>query len=222
LAGRITEKESTIEPTIAVLGILGALLIGAMSPGPSFVLVARTSIGVSRRDGLAAALGMGVGGLVFGGLAFLGLRAVLEQVGWLYAGLKVLGGLYLLYLASVLWRTAVHPFDAPASAGPRPRQLRRSFALALATQLSNPKTAVVYGSIFAAFLPASLPGWMAAAMLPSILLVETGWYALVALALSSGRPRAAYLRWKKWIDRAAGSVMGALGIRLIADMGRRT
>ncbi len=222
MTGRITEKESAIEPTIAVLGILGALLIGAMSPGPSFVLVARTSIGVSRRDGLVAALGMGVGGLVLGGLAFLGLRAVLEQVGWLYAGLKVLGGLYLLYLASVLWRTAVHPIDAPASAEPRQRRLRRSFALALATQLSNPKTAVVYGSIFAAFLPASLPGWMAAAMLPSILLVETGWYALVALALSSGRPRAAYLRWKRSIDRAAGSVMGALGIRLIADLGRRS
>lgn len=222
MTGRITEKESTIEPSIAVLGILGALLIGAMSPGPSFVLVARTSIGVSRRDGLAAALGMGVGGLVFGGLAFLGLRAVLEQVGWLYAGLKVLGGLYLLYLASVLWRSAAHPIDAPASAEPGQRLLRRSFALALATQLSNPKTAVVYASIFAAFLPASLPGWIAAAMLPSIILVETGWYALVALGLSSGRPRAAYLRWRKWIDRAAGSVMGALGIRLIADMGRRT
>lgn len=220
--GRTTEKESTIEPSVAVLGILGALLIGAMSPGPSFVLVARTSIGVSRRDGLAAALGMGVGGLVFGGLAFLGLRAALEQVGWLYAGLKVLGGLYLVYLASVLWRSATHPIDAPASAEPGQRLLRRSFALALATQLSNPKTAVVYASIFAAFLPASLPGWIAAAMLPSIFLVETGWYALVALGLSSGRPRAAYLRWRRGIDRAAGSVMGALGIRLIADMGRRT
>ena len=39
----------------AVAGILAALLMGAMSPGPSFVLVARNAIGLSRTDGLATA-----------------------------------------------------------------------------------------------------------------------------------------------------------------------
>ena len=39
----------------AVASILGALLIGAMSPGPSFVLVARNAIGASRSAGIATA-----------------------------------------------------------------------------------------------------------------------------------------------------------------------
>lgn len=43
----------------AVAAILAALLMGAMSPGPSFVLVARNAIGLSRADGLVTALGMG-------------------------------------------------------------------------------------------------------------------------------------------------------------------
>lgn len=34
---------------LALLSVLGALAIGAISPGPSFVLVARTSIAVSDR-----------------------------------------------------------------------------------------------------------------------------------------------------------------------------
>ena len=63
----------------ALSAILGALLIGAISPGPSFVLVARISIARSRRDGLAAALAMGVGGVILGSLALLGLRALLMQ-----------------------------------------------------------------------------------------------------------------------------------------------
>ena len=42
----------------AVFAILVALLLGAMIPGPSFVLVARNAIGLSRRDGLATALGV--------------------------------------------------------------------------------------------------------------------------------------------------------------------
>jgi threonine/homoserine/homoserine lactone efflux protein len=61
-----------MSPSTAIAAILTALLIGAMSPGPSFVIVARNSIGLSRRDGLATALGMGIGGVFFSGIALLG------------------------------------------------------------------------------------------------------------------------------------------------------
>jgi threonine/homoserine/homoserine lactone efflux protein len=56
----------------AVFAILVALLLGAMIPGPSFVLVARNSISLSRGDGLSTALGMGIGGIFFGGIALAG------------------------------------------------------------------------------------------------------------------------------------------------------
>ena len=43
---------------------------------------------------------------------------------------------------------------------------------------------------------------------------------VVALAFSSDKQRAAYLRSKHWFDRTAGLVMGALGVRLIVSVGR--
>ena len=200
--------------------ILGALLVGAISPGPSFVLVARISIARSRRDGLAAALGMGVGGVILGGLALVGLRTLLMQAGWLYLGLKVVGGFYLLYLGIRVWRGASEAITVEGASERAVPQPVRSFAIALATQLSNPKAAVIYGSIFAALLPAQPPLWMCLTLPPLILLVEAGWYVVVAVAFSSARPRAAYLRSKRWIDRLAGSVLGVLGVRLIVDAGR--
>lgn len=206
--------------TVILLSILGAIVIGAISPGPSFVFVTRTTIALSRRDGLAAALGMGVGGVIYGGLALLGLQAVLARIEWLYLALKILGGLYLFWLAIGLWRGAARPIVVPKTADGRPRGAARSFWLALVTQLSNPKAAIVYGSIFAAFLPAQVPAWIFAALLPPIFAIEAGWYVIVALAFSADRPRAAYLRWKLWVDRIAGSVMGALGLRLILGAGR--
>ena len=69
-------KEAALELTLALLGILGALLVGAISPGPSFVVVAQTAISRSRADGLAAALGMGLGGVAFGALARSGFEAM--------------------------------------------------------------------------------------------------------------------------------------------------
>ncbi|MDQ2102218.1 LysE family translocator [Azospirillum isscasi] len=201
---------------LALLSILGALAIGAISPGPSFVLVARTSIAVSRRAGLAAALGMGIGGVTFAALALLGLHALLTQVGWLYLALKIAGGLYLVHLAVRIWRGASETIRVPDGAADTGGALR-SFWIGLATQISNPKTAIVYGSIFAALLPASPPAWILLALPPAVFLVETGWYAIVAVAFSAGRPRAAYLRSKAWIDRLAASVIGALGIRLVVE-----
>jgi threonine/homoserine/homoserine lactone efflux protein len=200
---------------VVLAAFLGALVVGVVSPGPSFVFVARTAIALSRRDGLAAALGMGVGGVAFGALAILGVHALLTQASWLYLALKLAGGLYLLWMAIGLWRSAAEPIHVVADAAGRGRGGLRSFAAGLATQLSNPKAVVVYGSVLAAILPADPPGWMIVTLPPIIFAVEAGWYGIVAIAFSSERPRSAYLGAKRWIDRVAGCVLGALGLRLI-------
>ena len=68
----------------ALLGIAMTLSVGTMSPGPSFVLVARAAVSASRADGVAAALGMGVGGVLFAIAALLGLNVLLQAVPSLY------------------------------------------------------------------------------------------------------------------------------------------
>jgi len=204
--------------TLAILAIAAAIAIGAASPGPSFVMVVRTAVAKSRADGLAAALGMGVGGVIFCALALFGMRAVFAQAEWLYIAFKLAGGCYLISLAWRIWRSADQPL-AQGNAAVAEGRLFRSFLLGLGTQLSNPKTLVFYGSVFA-LLPADLPLWGDLVLPPIILAIETGWYTLVALAFSLPRPRAIYLQWKGRIDRLAGAVMAALGVKLILSSTR--
>lgn len=203
-----------------IAAILGTVLIGAMSPGPSFVMVLRTSIALSRGDGLAAAFGMGLGGTLFGTMALLGLTALLAQVEWLYMVLKLAGGAYLIYLAIRIWRGACNPIVIPATAAFRSNSLRRSFSMALMTQLSNPKTAVAYASLFAALLPPQVPTWMVLILPPLIFIIETSWYAVVTFVFSAHRPRSAYVRAKAWIDRVTALVIGGLGLRLVYETAR--
>ena len=157
-----------------------------MLPGPSFVIVARSAIGQSRLDGLASALGMGIGGILFASLALAGLYSVLQTVGWLYLGLKLAGGAYLLYMSYKIWRGASQPFALPGAVAARSGSARKSFWTGLATQMSNPKTAIWYGSIFAALLPQQPPAWVYFALPPLVFLVEFGWYAIVALCFGPG------------------------------------
>src|SRR5882724_11267544 len=96
----------------ALFSILAALTVGVVSPGPSFVMVARTAVASSRMDGVCAAVGMGMGGVVFAAAALLGLHALLLAVPSLYLGLKVVGGLYLAFLGLRIWRSAKDPLAA--------------------------------------------------------------------------------------------------------------
>lgn len=206
----------------SLLGIGAAICIGAASPGPSFVMVARTAASSGRASGLNAALGMGLGGLLFGVAALLGLNAVFLAVPALYTALKLVGGLYLAYLGWRIWRGAREPLAVSEQTGTdtsvRPRKY---LLLAFATQVSNPKAAIVYGSVFAAFLPAlpSLQFNLAVAAL--VFCIETGWYAVVATVLSARAPRNTYLKFKHWVDRGAGAVMGVLGLKLAASVVER-
>lgn len=209
---------SSIPEIALIFGILGTLLIGAMSPGPSFVLVTRIAIAGGRRDGLAAALGMGAGAALFGALALLGLAFLIAQAPWLYMALKIGGGIYLLYLAYRIWRGARMPISQVGISDKTDRTSpRRAFVLSFLVQVSNPKLAVVYGSVFAAFLPPEIPAWMNVVLPVAFFIMETLWYAIVAFGFSSRHPRAAYLRSKIWIDRIAGAVMGTLGGKLIVE-----
>ena len=180
-------------------------------------MVARTAASSSRAEGVAAALGMGVGGVIFAIAALAGLQGLLLAVPSLYLVLKVAGGLYLAYLGARIWLGATQPLSVSVAAGGEARTVARAAILGVATQVSNPKTAIVYVSVFAAFMPKTPSFALGAEIVALVFAIETSWYSLVALALSAEGPRNAYLRYKSWVDRMAGGVMVALGLKLASS-----
>jgi threonine/homoserine/homoserine lactone efflux protein len=200
---------------LALLGLAVVHLLAVASPGPSTVLVIQTAAGSGRRAGLLAAFAMMVGALAWAAAALYGLQALFARFEWLYLALRIGGGVYLLYLAFMLWRHAGAPL--PAIDPNAPRQVGwRSFGHALLLQLSNPKIMVFFGSIFLSVLPGALPAWMQGAVLAIVAFNEFAWFALLALLFSGGTARAFYGRVKLWLDRLIGGVLGLLGARLLA------
>src|SRR5262245_53155345 len=171
-----------------------------MSPGPSFIVVARAAVAGTRGHGVLAALGMGLGGSLFALAALLGLQLILVAVPSIYRALQLIGALYLIFLAYKLWRAAPDALDLAAAAPARARgSALRAFTLGLAAQLSNPKTAIVYASVFSTSLHQDTSWLLAGLLVPTIFAIEFGWYSIVALAFSSGKARSSYVRGKGWI-----------------------
>ncbi|UUS61478.1 LysE family translocator [Acinetobacter sp. YH16056_T] len=201
-----------------ILGsIAAALLLGAMSPGPTSIYVAKNSIAISRKHGLFTALGTGLGAAIFGLLAVLGLQAFLLAVPSAYLALKICGGLYLLWMAFKIIKHAKEPIEA-GDASSSEMSLRRAFTTGLITQLSNPKIAIVLASIFTALLPKEIPTYFYFVLPVLCFFIDAGWCSLVAVALSAEKPRKVYLKFKAGFDRAAGAVMTVLGLKLIFGM----
>jgi len=192
-----------------------SLMLGAMSPGPSFLIVTQTAMAKSRANGIAVALGTGLGAGLFALLAILGFYVVLEAVPWMYMLLKILGGLYLCFLAYKLWHSANEPMVFNAAPTSSSSDLLKSFLLGLVTQLSNPKTAIVIGGIFAAFLPTEVPAYGYVLLCLVAFVIDFVWYSAVAIVLSTPTAQQRYARFKKHINRAASGVMGVMGLKLV-------
>ena len=199
-----------------LLAIAGVLLAGAMSPGPSFMVVARSSLNRSRGHGIATSLGTGLGVAIFALLASVGVTALLESVPSIYVVFKLLGGGYLLYLAYKIWQGAQQPLQMQQEQDRLVDQsLFNSFLIGLITQTSNPKTALVIAGIFAAFVPAQPPAFTAVLVALIAFIIDFSWYAAVAITLSTDRTRGVYARAKTGFDRVAGVFLGLVGLRLI-------
>ena len=203
---------------LVVFAVALAQLLAVISPGPSLLVVARASIAASRAAGAWTAVGLGIGSVIWAAAALFGLKALFAAAPWLYMAMKLAGAAYLIYLAVMLWRHARDPLPI-SDAGPaqRPAQVSGAVRRGLLTQLANPKVAVFFGSIFVTLLPAQPSALFYALILPTVFTVEVAWYVFVACALSTRRLRDRYARAKATIDRATGTFLGGLGIKLVAD-----
>lgn len=187
-------------------------LAAAISPGPSFVVCVRTAINEGFRTAVALSLGFGLGAMLWAGAAMAGLALLFQIVPSLFVALKVIGGLFLLYIAIMMWRHARAPM--PEAEAVIPRSGWAAMRFGFLTFATNPKPAVFFGAVFAGLVPQEAPLEIRALLLLAVGLNETLWYIVVSKVFSSGRARAVYARLKTWIDRIFGTMIAAFGLKI--------
>ena len=189
-------------------------LLAVISPGPSFLITARTAVAQSRWRGVQVALGLGAGTVIWASAAVLGLHVLFERFPSLFFGMKLGGAAFLLWIAFQIFRHAAEPIvigEAAVAQGQSP------FWQGFITQISNPKVAVFFGSILMAMLPHDVPLWMSLSLIAIVSFNEVWWYSAVALFFGMASVRQFYLAAKTWIDRVTAVFLGVLGLKLFWD-----
>lgn len=136
-------------PTLnALLLVAGSGFLFSLSPGPSMLYVVSRAISQGRSAGYASAVGLALGGAALAVITALASGWLLTDRPTLFQAIKILGGLYLLYLGTRMLFAArstrlgevTDVEDLPFT-----KILRQGFTV----ELLNPKTIL----FFLAFLP---------------------------------------------------------------------
>ena len=80
------------------LKVFSVCLLGAISPGPSMVVVINNAIFKNRYHGFLTSLGHGIGITIYALFAVLGIGLILTTNMILFNGLKILSIIFLFYL----------------------------------------------------------------------------------------------------------------------------
>ncbi|UVI35594.1 LysE family translocator [Brevibacterium spongiae] len=190
----------------------------ALTPGPNMMYLVSRSISQGWRAGMMSLTGTAVGFVVYLVMANLGLAMVFLAVPWLFIALKVLGALYLLWLAYQTLRpggrSLFEATDLPADS------FGRLFRMGLLTNLLNPKVAILYLALIPQFIDPSagsvvLQGFLLGAIQILVGVAVNGAVILAAGSVAAGlRRRPAWVKWQKWVT---GTLLGAVGVKLAID-----
>lgn len=209
-----------MEPAASLWLACLAYLVGTASPGPSNLAIMGVAMQSGRAAALATAAGVVCGSLTWGLLAAFGLSSALAMWSGALGLVKILGGLYLLWLAAKAIRSALSPGAMPVArdavaASASGTSLQRLFLRGSAMHLTNPKAIFVWLSIVSMALP---PGAQAADSLRVVGLCALigvlvfGGYAVV---FSTPAARRIYGRARRWFEATFAAMFGYAGVRML-------
>lgn len=190
--------------------VAGMWLVAVVIPGPNFLAVARMAALRGRREALITVAALGIGATTWGLAGFFGIHALFTLAPTLYAALKLAGAAYLIWLGARILRGSFGPVPDQAPAGAD----SAAFRLGLLTSLSNPKSALLVGSLFAAVMPPDATLATGLVTVAEMVLISLGWYAALAVMASAAPVAALFRQGRRWIDRTAGAIFVAFGLRL--------
>ena len=193
---------------------LGTALLLAAMPGPGLLYIAGRTLAAGRSVGLASSLGTAFGGLVHVLAGALGVSALVMASATAFTALKLLGGLYLIYLGIRTWLAAGHP--GPTREGDVTD--RGALGQGFVVEATNPKTAAFFIALIPQFIDTGAGS--VALQFMAFGLVSVALNTCMAIGVTYG---ASALRSKvvgkahvmRRLQQASGVSLGGLGVSLL-------
>ncbi|MBB1633668.1 LysE family translocator [Cupriavidus sp. UME77] len=206
-----------MHPLTELLAVATITVLAVISPGPDFAMVMRNSFVHGRKAGLLCALGIALGVQVHVFYTMFGVALLMEHAHNLLTVVRLLGAAYLIWIGIQTLRKRAPDPNAPplgADAGTPALTALGALKMGFLTNALNPKTTLFVVSTYTQVVNAQTPLAVQFGYGLFMSLAHLAWFGLIACCFSTPALRAAMLRRQRWLDRAIGSVLLALGVAL--------
>jgi threonine/homoserine/homoserine lactone efflux protein len=222
---RAAHQRANLLVSPVVIGIhsywlfIGTGILLNLTPGQDTMFILGRSLSGGLRSGVASAFGISVGSVFHTLAAALGFSAILATSTSAFTAVKLVGAAYLIYLGArmLFSRRSLPSADAPVAT--KSADARSSFYQGILTNVLNPKVALFFLAFLPQFIDPGSPTKALAFLALGATFITTGLAWCLVLAAGASRLRGFFLRnpnARTLIDRFAGALFVALGIRLAA------
>ena len=163
------------------LKIFSVCLLGAISPGPSMVVIINNAILKSRYHGILASLGHGFGIGTYALFAVLGIGIIINTNIFIFNGIKIISILFLIYLGvrNITNQKKLNFDNDSLKSGVT------SFMHGLSISLLNPKIFIWFVAIYSQFMSSDNDIILNVFLILTASIVDAAWYIILTFLVTS-------------------------------------
>lgn len=191
----------------AFISLALAHFLALLSPGVDFFLILTNSSKYGRIAGVLTSFGIAFANLVYILLALFGI-SLIKNNEFIFLSIKILGSLYLLYIALILLKTQKRElFSQDIKKKKNKKESFKQFSMGFLSAILNPKNSIFYFTMFSISLQNDTPFYVqsfyAAWMFFAVLL----WDIFVVFLVTNQRSKNYLEKYTYHIEKISGVVL---------------
>ena len=199
---------------ITLVQVFSVCLLGAMSPGPSMVVVINNAIFKGRYNGILTSIGHGIGIAVYATFAVLGLGLIIETNIFIFNSLQVISIIFLVFIGakSILNKEKLSLEKKDI------KENTISFLQGFSISILNPKILVWFIAIYSQFMSINNELLFNIYLVVIAGIVDACWYIFLTLVVTTASALAFFQTKIFFIQKIQGFFIITLGLVLLFNL----
>ena len=199
---------------IIFIKILIVCLLGAVSPGPSMVVVMNNALFKNRFHGILTSLGHGFGIGMYALFAVLGIALIIKTNLFVFNGIKFISIIFLIYLGvkSIISKSKLDFGKYNLNDG------ITSFSQGVSISLLNPKIFIWFIAIYSQFMSVDNDLFFNTVLVLTAAIIDALWYITLTLLVTSKIALDFIKNKNGLLQKFVGIIFIAIGLLLLIEM----
>jgi len=195
-----------------------AHFLALISPGPDFVLVVKSAIKNEGKNAIGVALGIASANAVYIALCLVGVGSILAASVSVMIALKIIGGLFLIYLAVQALRARKSSYsylNMNEHSSTIKATFFKEFITGFMSGILNPKNLLFYLSLFTVVLTPEVGFAFKMGLGIWMTVIVFLWDLSIIFLLSTDKVRSKFTKVAYYIDKITGVLLGLIGFAIV-------